>query len=65
MVMIADPEDIKTMLYSDDKNPIEPGFDFFVAYRQRIRKDLYPETPGLLGAHGDKWYEGKSLLGMF
>ena len=23
---------------SEDKNPIEPGFDFFVVYRQKLRK---------------------------
>ena len=35
------------------------AFDFFVTYRQQLRKDLYPETGGLLGSHGEPWYEGR------
>ena len=61
-VFLEHPEDVKTLLYTDGKNPIEPGFDFFVKYRQSLRKDLYPETGGLVGSHGDKWYAGKQML---
>ena len=32
-LMIKEPEDCKTLLSSDGKHPIEPGFDFFVNYR--------------------------------
>ena len=34
------------------------GFKFFVEYRQNLRKDLFPETAGLGGSQGEKWYEG-------
>jgi len=57
--MLSNPEDLKTLIYTDDKDPIEHGFNFFVEYRQKIRKDLYPETGGLIGSHGEQWYQGK------
>jgi len=62
MVMIQDPEDVKTLITGDDKNPVEPGFDFFVTYRQELRKDMYPGSAGLLGSHGEKWYEVRSKV---
>jgi len=60
-IFIRNPEDIRTLMYNDGKNPIEPGFDFFVKYRQELRKDLYP-NPGLVGSHGEKWYEVRSSV---
>ena len=60
-VFLEHPEDVKTLLNNDGKNPIEPGFDFFVEYRQNLRKDLFPDTAGLGGSHGDKWYECKCI----
>ena len=48
---------MQTVLNHDGKNPIEPGFDHFVYYRNKFRKELYSESTGLLGNHGDKWHE--------
>ena len=62
LVFIRDPEDIKTLLNGDGKMPIEPGFDFFVHYRQRLRRDLYPGGGGLLGSHGQEWYDVRSAV---
>jgi cytochrome P450 family 49 subfamily A len=42
--------------------PIEPGFDFFVQYRTRLRRDLYPGSAGLLGANGQPWYDVRSAV---
>ena len=39
-VFIRSPEDIRTLFNNDGKNPIEPGFDFFVKYRQELRQGL-------------------------
>ena len=44
-LMLQDPEDAKALLLNDGKNPIEPGFDFFVKYRHH-RKDLFPKDTG-------------------
>ena len=46
----------------DGKYPVEPGFDHFVYYRNKSRKDLYPDTAGLLGHHGDSWYQVRSKV---
>merc|ERR1711962_402601 len=62
MVIVTDPEDVQTVMSSGEKTPIEPGFDFFVTYRREMRKDLYPETGGLLGSHGEDWYEVRSKV---
>ena len=34
-----DPEDIKHLVAANEKNPVEFGFDFFVTYRQELRKE--------------------------
>ena len=44
-LVFEDPEAAKAMLINDGKNPIEPGFDFFVNYRHH-RKDLFPKDTG-------------------
>jgi hypothetical protein len=62
LVFIRHPEDIKTLLGGDGKMPIEPGFDFFVHYRQRLRRDLYPGGGGLLGSHGEEWYKVRTAV---
>ena len=59
-VFISNPEDVRTLLKNDGSMPITAGFDFFVAYRSKMRKEL--RTGGLVGAHGAKWYEVRSLV---
>jgi len=61
-VFIQNPEDAKTLLANDGKNPIEAGFDFWVYYRNQLKKDLYPETTGLVGSHGEDWYNVRSKV---
>jgi cytochrome P450 len=56
-VWTCDPQLVKEVLAQDGPTPITPAFDFFVTYRSQVRKDLYPRTGGLVGAHGPKWYE--------
>ena len=60
-VMIKDPEDIQVMFNNDGQNPIEPGFDFWVYYRNHLKKDLYP-SGGLIGNHGEEWWKVRSLV---
>ena len=36
MILIFSPEDAQTIFYSDEKNPVEIGFDFFVTYRLKL-----------------------------
>jgi len=59
---IQHPEDAKTMLAHDGKYPIEAGFDFWVYYRNKLKKDLFPETGGLVGSHGEEWYKVRSIV---
>ena len=57
-----DPESVQLLLAKDGKYPIEMVFDFWVYYRNNIRKDLFPETGGLLGNHGEEWWRVRSLV---
>ena len=59
---MRDPQQIKTVLSHDGKYPIKPDFDAFIYYRQNVRKELFPETGGLLGSHGEEWYKTRSLV---
>jgi len=61
-VFIRDPEHMRQVMQKDGKNPIEPGFDHFVYYRKKIRKDLFSDTAGLLGNHGEEWYDVRSKV---
>ena len=61
-VNIMDPESVQLLLAKDGKYPIEMVFDFWVYYRNNIRKDLFPETGGLLGNHGEEWWRVRSLV---
>ena len=61
-VNIMDPESVQILLAKDGKYPIEMVFDFWVYYRNNIRKDLFPETGGLLGNHGKEWWRVRSLV---
>ena len=53
---------MKELMSHDGKYPIEPGFDHLVHYRQKIRRDIYHETAGLLGSHGEDWYEVRNKV---
>ena len=64
-VNIMDPESVQLLLAKDGKYPIEMVFDFWVYYRNNIRKDLFPETGGLLGNHGEEWWRLRSLVQPF
>lgn len=61
-VFLKEPSQVQTLHLNDGKNPIEPGFDHFVYYRNKMRKDLFPQTAGLLGHHGEEWYEVRSKV---
>ena len=61
-VFVKNPATIKTVLSLDGKNPIEPGFDHIVHYRQNLRKDIFHQTAGLLGSHGESWYDVRSKV---
>jgi cytochrome P450 len=61
-VNIMDPESVQVLLAKDGKYPIEMIFNFWVYYRNNIRKDMFPETGGLLGNHGEEWWRVRSLV---
>ena len=61
-IFVKDPEQIKVVLSNDGKYPIKPDFDAFIYYRNKIRKELFSETGGLLGSHGEEWYKTRSLV---
>ena len=61
-VIINNPEMLKKLLSKDGKHPIEPGFNPLIYYRKNIRKELFLETSGLIGAHGAEWGRVRSLV---
>ena len=62
IIFIKNPEEIQKLLNKDGKYPIEPAFDVFNNYRNIMKKQLYRETAGLLGHHGEKWWEIRSKV---
>ena len=51
LVYICEPEDGETLLNSDGQYPIIPGFDFFVAYRNKVTLSNYTQGQGLSSLH--------------
>ena len=56
------PEDAQELLAGEGKHPVEPGFDHWVYYRSRVRRDLYPAGGGLIGSHGEDWQTVRSAV---
>ena len=61
-VFINQPELLRTLMSKDGKMPVESGFDPLVYYRNVIRKDLFTDTAGLVGSHGEPWYQFRSKV---
>ena len=60
-VFINQPELLRTLMSKEGKMPVESGFDPLVYYRNVVRRDLFSETTGLVGSHGEPWYQVRSL----
>ena len=56
-VFIREPMDMQVVLSKDGSMPINSNFDFLVHYRNKMRRKMYPETGGLVGSHGEDWYQ--------
>ena len=56
------PELVRVLLSKEGKYPIESSFDPIVHYRNVIRKDLFYDTAGLVGSHGEAWHEVRSKV---
>ena len=59
---VDSPELVRVLLSKEGKFPVESSFDPIVYYRNVMRKDLYPDTAGLVGSHGEAWYEVRSKV---
>ena len=53
-VFIDVPEYLRIVLSKEGKNPAETGLDPLVYYRNVMRKDLFYDTAGLVGSHGEE-----------
>ena len=61
-VFINQPELLRTLMSKEGKMPVEAGFDPLVYYRNVIRKDLFTDTAGLVGSHGEPGYQFRSKV---
>ena len=59
-VCTKSPEEMGELLNKDGKWPINSNFDFIEYYRKTVRKDLFLETGGLVGSHGQEWWNMRS-----
>ena len=48
----------------DGKWPINSNFDFVEYYRRNMRRNLFPETGGLVGSHGEDWWFMRSNVSL-
>ena len=54
-------EDIEKVFSNEGQYPSEPAFHVFADYRKK-RKDLFPETRGLIGSFDEEWWEFRSKV---
>ena len=59
-LFIRKPEHYREVLAAEGKWPVNTNFDFLVNYRGRIRRDLFPDSGGLIGSHGEEWFKIRS-----
>ena len=53
---------MRIVLSNDGNYPIEPGFDHMIYYRNVVRKELFYDSAGLVGNHGEEWYHVRSKV---
>ena len=63
-LFIRKPEHYREMLAAEGKWPVNTNFDFLVNYRGRFRRDLFPDSGGLIGSHGEEWFKIRSEVGL-
>ena len=59
-LFIRKPEHYAQVLAAEGAWPENTNFDFLVSYRGNFRRDLFPESGGLIGSHGEQWLEFRS-----
>ena len=63
-VCIKSPDEMAELLSKDGKWPINSNFDFVEYYRRNMRRNLFPETGGLVGSHGEDWWFMRSNVSL-
>ena len=63
-LFIRKPEHYREALAAEGKWPVNTNFDFLVSYRGRLRRDLFPDSGGLIGSHGEEWFKIRSEVGL-
>ena len=63
-LFIRKPEHYREVLAAEGKWPVNTNFDFLVNYRGRFRRDLFPDSGGLIGSHGEEWFKIRSEVGL-
>ena len=59
-LFIRKPEHYAQVLAAEGAWPENTNFDFLVTYRGKFRRDLFPESGGLIGSHGEQWLNFRS-----
>ena len=54
------PDHYREVLAAEGKWPVNTNFDFLVNYRGKFRRDLFPDSGGLIGSHGEEWFRIRS-----
>ena len=54
------PDHYREVLAAEGKWPLNTNFDFLVSYRGKFRRDLFPDSGGLIGSHGEEWFKIRS-----
>ena len=56
------PDHYREVLAAEGKWPLNTNFDFLVSYRGKFRRDLFPDSGGLIGSHGEEWFKIRSQV---
>ena len=54
------PDHYREVLAAEGRWPVNTNFDFLVNYRGKFRRDLFPDSGGLIGSHGEEWFRIRS-----
>ncbi|CAB3221934.1 unnamed protein product [Arctia plantaginis] len=62
MVILFEPDDIDQVYRSLEANPLRPGFDTMVYFREVLKKDTFDGVYGLTTAQGPKWRDFRTKV---
>ncbi|XP_063236390.1 probable cytochrome P450 49a1 isoform X2 [Bacillus rossius redtenbacheri] len=62
LLFLSDAAEVERVFRREDSLPHRPSMPTLHYYKQRLRRNFFGDTPGVIGVHGRKWDEFRSAV---